>query len=68
MKTGGETLNINDYSDHEHKVFLFQSGEHYEGPNAENVTCITRDELLNFMEQNTVLLPKSIQNKLDMLG
>ena len=68
VKTGGETLNINDYADHEHKVILFQSDKHYEGPDAENVTCITRDELLNFMQQNEVLLPKSIQNKLDMLG
>ena len=68
VKTGNTHLNRDDYLDHGHKVFLFQSNEYYEGSDSENVTCITKDELWEFMEEKRDLLPKSIQNKLDMLG
>ena len=67
VKTGNTNLNRDDYLDHGHKVFLFQSNEDYEGSDSENVTCIPKGELLKFMKLKKLLLPKSIQNKLDML-
>lgn len=67
VKTGNTNLNRDDYLDHGHKVFLFQSNEDYEGSGSENVTCIPKGELLKFMKLKKLLLPKSIQNKLDML-
>ena len=68
VKTGGSTLNTDEYSHLNDKVFLFQSNEYYEGPDTENVTCISKDELLKFMEQKKALLPQAIQYKLNMLG
>lgn len=67
VKTGNSTLNRDDYSYRKHKVFLFQSNEYYKGTSTENVVCITRHELLNFMNDKKVLLPQSLQTKLDML-
>lgn len=67
VKTGGEILYTDEYSHLKHKVFLFQSNEYYEGTSTENIIFIRRNELLKFMEQKKVLLPKAIQNKLDIL-
>jgi len=66
VKTQGATLNTSKYSNYKDKVFLFQSKDHTED-DFENVTWISKKEILDFMESNKGLLPEAIQNKLDLL-
>ena len=67
VKTGEVVLNRDDYSHLPHKVFLFQSNEHYEGTDSENVICVRREELLKFLEERTALFPRSFRIKLEMV-
>ncbi len=49
VKTGQVELDRGNYRDRDKKVFLFQSNELYTGSNADNVTCISKKELLDFL-------------------
>ena len=68
VKTGNADLDRDDYSHYPHKVFLFQSNERYEGSIAENVVCISRAELLKFLEKSITWLPKSFQSKMEIVS
>lgn len=68
VKCGGARLNVDDYADHGWHIYLFQAYELYDGGPAENVTCITRDELVTFLQDNVEWLPQSIQTKLEMVA
>ena len=67
IKTGDARLNIDCYADHPWRIFLFQSNEHYDGQDADNVTCISRRELAAFLECQINLLPQSFQTKFEMV-
>lgn len=68
VKAGESPLNIDDYADEAQHIFLFQANELYDGQPADNVTCITRDELVNFLQDNVEWMPQSIQTKLRMVA
>ena len=68
VKTGEVALNREDYVHYPHKVFLFQSNEYYTGSSAGNVVCISRGELLQFMEKSITWLPKSFQTKAELVN
>ena len=68
VKCGDAPLNADDYADHGWHIYLFQANELYDGDPAENVTCITREELVTFLQDNVEWLPQSIQTKLEMVA
>ena len=68
VKSGGARLNVDHYADDGQHIFLFQANELYDGQPAETVTCITRDELVAFLQDNVEWLPQSIQTKLAMVA
>ena len=68
VKSGDTRLNIDDYAEEQWRIFLFQANERYDGRPRKNVTCITRDELANFLQENTRLFPQSFRTKLDLIA
>ena len=67
VKTGNTQLNIDDYANIPSKVFLFQSNEIFCGQSSPNVVCVSRQELIDFMDSSTAWLPKSFTRKIDLL-
>jgi hypothetical protein len=67
VKTGYSTLNRNDYAHLQQKIFLFQSNERYIGDAAENVICLTRIELSNFLNMSLSWLPQAFKNKVALI-
>ena len=68
VKTGHVRLNIDSYSEHPWRIFLFQSNEYYDGQRADNVTCISCGELAAFFKFHIHLFPQSFRKKLDMVN
>ena len=70
VKTGSTELNINKYNKYEQRIFLFQSnGKYSRNPaEAENVECIKRYELEDFLKKKKGIFPESFQTKLDMVS
>jgi hypothetical protein len=68
VKTGEVVLSIDKYSHLPNKVFLFQSNERYTGTSAENVTCVSRRELLEFLDKSIAWLPKSFLTKMEIVN
>jgi len=67
VKTGNSQLNLDDYAKIPSKVFLFQANEIYSGEAATNVVCVSRQELIEFMDASSAWLPKSFTRKIDLL-
>jgi hypothetical protein len=67
VKTGQTTIHKDDYVHYLQKIFLFQSNELYTGVGSSNIVCISRDELLKFLDKALGWLPKSFQTKVDWL-
>lgn len=68
VKTGDTPLNKDDYPLFPHKTFLFQANDIYSGVGGGNVECISREQLLAFLEQAVSWLPKSLRRKLEITG
>ena len=68
VKTGNDELNRDNYSSRPNKVFLFQSNEHYNGSEADNVVCISREELSKFLNKYISKLPRSFRIKKDIIS
>ncbi len=68
VKCGDAELNVDDYADNDYRIFLFQANELYCGQPADNVTCITRDQLERFLQDSVEWLPQSIRTKLEMVA
>lgn len=68
VKTGEVVINRDDYAHDPQKVFLFQSNELYTGTGSENVICVSRAELLRFMNEAITWLPKSFQTKVELVN
>ncbi len=66
VKTGAVELNQDDYANMSETVFLFQSQEKYTGSNHQNVHCLGRSELLDFMKKSYEWFPTSLQRKLEV--
>jgi len=68
VKTGNVNLNREEYFRYPYKVFLFQSNGLYCGKEAENVCCITRQELNDFLSQSLEWLPGVFKCKYEMIN
>jgi hypothetical protein len=68
VKTGKSVINKDDYVQYQQKIFLFQSNELYAGNGAGNVVCVSREELLKFMNTSLAWLPKSFQTKVQLVN
>lgn len=66
VKTGQVPINKDDYAHYPQKIFLFQSNEIYTGVGAQNVICISRDELLELLNKSISWLPKSFKRKVEV--
>ena len=67
VKGGDDSLNVDCYAKDSCHIFLFQSNGKYDGQPADNVTCITRDDLNDFLQENVRWFPESFQNKLKIV-
>ncbi len=67
VKTGQVTICKDDYVQYSQKIFLFQSNELYTGVGAQNVVCISRDELLRFLDKSLSWFPESFQRKAELV-
>jgi hypothetical protein len=68
VKTGNVHLNKEEYSRDPYKIFLFQSNELYDGKDSENVCCITKHELNDFLQQSIEWLPDVFKCKSEMVN
>jgi len=68
VKTGKVALNRDAYVRYPHKIFLFQSNERYTGSGAGNVVCVSREELLKFLNKSLTWLPKAFQRKVELVN
>lgn len=68
VKTGNAALNKDDYTRFPHKIFLFQANDIYSGVGADHVACISREDLMAFLNKAVSWLPKSLRRKLDITG
>lgn len=66
VKTGAVQLDRDDYAEVRETVFLFQSQEKYTGSSHKNVHCLSRSELLDFMNRSYEWLPSSLQRKIEV--
>ena len=63
VKTGNEKLDPKDYEnliENSNKVYLFTLGE-YIGKNINNIICLKKDEILDFILKNKEILPSRIK-------
>lgn len=68
VKTGNVRLNKKEFSRYPYRIFLFQSNDLYEGEDAENICCITRDELNEFLNNSLEWLPSVFKTKTEMVA
>lgn len=61
VKTGGVPLDRGDWSGFAEKVFLFQSGGVYRGPEVPNVVCLEPGELRAFVRENRRIVPRAVE-------
>lgn len=67
VKTGDTPLDRDEYSEFPHKVFLFQANERYNGSEQDNVVCIKRKEIEEFLNSASSWLPKIYREKMHLL-
>ena len=67
VKTGIVTIDKDQYKHYEQRIFLFQSNDLYSGAGSKNVEIIPKAEVLSFLNNSLFWLPKSFQNKVDLL-
>ena len=63
VKTGNEVLDPKDYqnlTENSNKVYLFALGG-YIGKNINNIICLKKDEILDFILKNKEILPNRIK-------
>ena len=68
VKTGYSEINPDDYKHRKEQIFLFQSNGKYSNRNShKNVKCITRVELLKFLDDSIEWLPAVFKNKKEIV-
>jgi tRNA nucleotidyltransferase (CCA-adding enzyme) len=65
VKTGNEVLNIDEFKDIGHEVYLFATSGKYVGNRIKNIHCIEPKDINSFIMKNINLLPEKIQKWLD---
>ena len=68
VKTGNVPINADCYANDRQRIFLFQSNEYYEGQCADNVECISRCDLADFLRDQIHLFPESFRIKFNLVG
>lgn len=68
VKTGNVRINADCYANDPQRIFLFQSNKYYDGQCADNVECISRRELADFLRDQIHLFPESFRIKLNLVG
>ena len=68
VKTGDVPINADCYANDRQRIFLFQSNECYAGQCADNVECISRRELADFLQAQIHLFPESFRRKFNLVG
>jgi hypothetical protein len=68
VKTGDTPLDQDEYSDSRDKVFLFQANERYRGSKRDNVVCIKRIEIEEFLTSEISWLPKIYLEKTRLMA
>lgn len=68
VKTGNVPIDADCYDNDPQRIFLFQSNEYYEGQCPDNVECISRCELANFLRDQIHLLPELFRRKLKLIA
>lgn len=66
VKTGNSIINKDDYADLGQKIFLFQANDSYAGKDAQNIECITRNQLVEFIGKAQPWLPGALRRKIEM--
>ena len=68
VKSGNETLNMDCYNDlsKEGRMFLFSSS--YKGKSHENIVCLQKDVIKNFIYENKDIMPGRIKNWIEFLS
>jgi len=66
VKTGRAKLNIQDHADKDEQVFLFQANGLYDGTPADNVVCLERAALEQFIADASSWLPRWLTSKASM--
>jgi hypothetical protein len=67
VKSGEVPLNISDYLNLKERVFLFQANEIYQGSTHENVVCISRQVIADFLMRSLSWLPGIFTKKLTLI-
>ncbi len=68
VKTGEVSLDVADYAGLTEQVFLFQANERYIGNSSDGVRCISRKEMLDFLDRSLPWLPGIFKKKLDLIS
>ena len=66
VRTGDTAIDLDNYVDMDETIFVFQSNAVYDGEGDKNVIQITRDNLNNFLLENSRWLPKLYELKLKL--
>jgi hypothetical protein len=68
VKTGNVHLNAEEFSKYSERVYLFQSNELYTGNSPDNVTCLKKEELYQFLVGSLEWLPSVFKTKQEMVS
>lgn len=68
VKTGNTPLDPSSYAKYPHPVFLFEPNEIYTSVPPENVTCVSRSEMLGFIDESMGWLPEIFKVKLEYVS
>ncbi|MDA8375659.1 MAG: hypothetical protein M0Z50_01040 [Planctomycetia bacterium] len=68
VKTGNVPLVVADYVGLKEQVFLFQANEIYHGTSQENIVCITRKAITDFLVASLSWLPGIFIKKMDLVS
>jgi len=68
IKTGYSSLNTDDWTGRNERVFLFQSNGSYSGSENPSIECISPSVIETFMVTNRELLPTSTAHWMDHVG
>lgn len=67
VKSGKNNLRPGEYADSQHLVYLFTSQGQFEGARPDNVRCIERSEMREFVTRHRVVLPIRIRRWLEFV-
>lgn len=66
VKTGNSFIDKDDYADLRQKIFLFQPNDRYTGGGAKHIECISREKLMEFVQEARPWLPGALRRKVEI--